>query len=48
MSLVNSMEIESIAEFVQDEASAQMLSKLGVTHAQGYFFGKPDEFIVDL
>jgi len=42
MGLVNEMDIESIAEFVQDEASAQMLSELGVTHAQGYFFGKPD------
>lgn len=48
MGLVNEMGIDSIAEFVQDEASAQMLSELGVTHAQGYFFGKPDEFIVDI
>ncbi|MCW8930442.1 MAG: bifunctional diguanylate cyclase/phosphodiesterase [Gammaproteobacteria bacterium] len=48
MSLVNEMDVESIAEFVQDEASAQILSELGVTHVQGYFFGKPDEFIVEL
>lgn len=48
MSLVNEMGIESIAEFVQDESSAQLLSEMGVTHAQGYFFGKPDECIVEL
>ncbi len=48
MGLVNEMGIESTAEFVQDEDSAQMLSKLGVTHAQGYFFGKPDKSIVEI
>ena len=48
MGLINEMEVESIAEFVQDEASAEKLSELGVTHAQGYYFGKPEEFIVDL
>jgi len=48
MGLINEMGIESIAEFVQDEKSAQMLTELGVTHAQGYYFGKPDEFIVNV
>ncbi len=48
MGLVTEMGTESIAEFVQDEASAQLLSDLGVTYAQGYYFGKPDEFIVDI
>ncbi len=48
MGLVNELGIESIAEFVQDEDSAQLLEKLGVTHAQGYFFGKPDREIIEL
>ncbi len=48
MGLVNEMGIESIAEFVQDEASAQLLYEMGVTHAQGYFFGKPDKDIVEI
>lgn len=48
MGLVNEMGIESIAEFVQDEASAQLLYEMGVTHAQGYFFGKPDAKVVEL
>jgi len=48
MGLVNEMGIDSIAEFVQDEASAQLLEKMGVTHAQGYYFGKPDADIIEL
>ncbi|NOQ79510.1 MAG: EAL domain-containing protein, partial [Gammaproteobacteria bacterium] len=48
MGLVNEMGIESIAEFVQDESSAQLLTKMGVTHAQGYYFGKPDAEIIEL
>ncbi len=48
MGLVAEMGIESVAEFVQDEASAKLLSDLGVTYAQGYYFGKPDEFIANL
>jgi diguanylate cyclase (GGDEF)-like protein len=48
MKLVNELEIDSIAEFVQDEESAQLLSDLGVKYAQGYFFGKPAATIVEL
>ncbi len=48
MGLVNEMGIDSIAEYVQDEASAQLLEKMGVTHAQGYYFGKPDARIKEL
>ncbi len=48
MKLVNSLGIESVAEFVQDEDSAQLLQSLGVTCAQGFYFGKPDATVVEL
>ncbi|MEA3373412.1 MAG: EAL domain-containing protein [Campylobacterota bacterium] len=48
MGLANSLKIESVAEFVQDEKSAQLLHGLGVTYAQGFYFGKPDREIVAL
>lgn len=33
--------LKTIAEFVEDEATARMLSAIGVDCAQGYYFGKP-------
>ncbi len=48
MSLVNSLRIESVAEFVQDERSAKLLHGLGVTYAQGFYFGKPNAEIITL
>jgi diguanylate cyclase (GGDEF)-like protein len=48
MSLVTELGIESVAEFVQDEQSAKLLSELGVMQAQGFYFGKPQEEIVQL
>ncbi|MBX2880778.1 MAG: EAL domain-containing protein [Granulosicoccus sp.] len=36
-----SMSIESVAEFVEDQATVDELMKIGVNYAQGYFFGKP-------
>ena len=33
--------IQTIAEFVEDEATAQMLAEIGVDYAQGYHFGRP-------
>ncbi len=35
------MQLETVAEFVQDEATLTLLGKLGVTWAQGYLFGEP-------
>lgn len=35
------MNLETIAEFVEDEATVNILRKLGVDYAQGYFYGKP-------
>ncbi|MBA5779194.1 EAL domain-containing protein [Stappia sp. F7233] len=36
--------IEVIAEFVEDGETLAMLRHLGVTHAQGYFIGRPVEW----
>ncbi|BCJ39791.1 hypothetical protein GCM10010168_93360 [Actinoplanes ianthinogenes] len=33
--------IQTVAEFVQDEATLRMLRELGVDYAQGYFVGRP-------
>ena len=46
MGLISELGVESVAEYVQDEASAQLLSGLGVGQAQGYYFGKPSEAIL--
>ena len=35
------MQLETVAEFVQDEPTLALLGKLGVTWAQGYLFGEP-------
>jgi EAL domain-containing protein (putative c-di-GMP-specific phosphodiesterase class I) len=35
------MQLDSVAEFVQDEATLELLRKLGITWAQGYLFGQP-------
>jgi len=34
-------ELEVVAEFVEDAAIAECLQTLGVTYAQGYYYGKP-------
>ncbi|MDP2759163.1 MAG: EAL domain-containing protein [Sideroxyarcus sp.] len=33
--------IKTVAEFVEDEATARMLVEIGVDYAQGYHFGRP-------
>lgn len=35
------MQLETVAEFVQDEDSRVLLGKLGITWAQGYLIGEP-------
>jgi diguanylate cyclase (GGDEF)-like protein len=35
------MQLDSVAEFVQDEATLALLRKLGITWAQGWLFGQP-------
>ncbi|MBI3222953.1 MAG: EAL domain-containing protein, partial [Nitrosomonadales bacterium] len=33
--------LRTVAEFVEDEATARMLAEIGVDYAQGYYFGRP-------
>ena len=35
------LQLDNIAEFVETKEIAQMLQKMGVKYAQGYYFGKP-------
>lgn len=35
--------MQTIAEFVENEETLKMLKTLGVTHAQGYYIGKPQK-----
>jgi len=40
-SMAHEFGLKTIAEFVEDEATARMLAEIGVDYAQGYYFGKP-------
>ena len=42
----SSLDIQTIAEFVEDEASLNMLEEMGVDFVQGYYIGKPKESLV--
>jgi len=35
------MRLDTVAEFVEDQATLNLLGKLGITWAQGYFLGEP-------
>ena len=35
--------LKTIAEFVEDKDSLEMLEKMGVDYIQGYYIGKPQE-----
>lgn len=35
------MQLETVAEFVQDDATLELLAKLGITWGQGYLLGEP-------
>ncbi|MGI9383335.1 MAG: putative bifunctional diguanylate cyclase/phosphodiesterase [Methyloligellaceae bacterium] len=39
--LARSFGIETVAEWVEDDATARMLEAAGVTYMQGFYFGKP-------
>lgn len=40
-SMAHEFGMKTIAEFVEDEATAKMLAEIGVDSAQGYHFGRP-------
>jgi diguanylate cyclase (GGDEF)-like protein len=36
--------LKTVAEFVEDQATANVLIELGVDYAQGYYFGRPEKW----
>ena len=42
----SSLDIKTIAEYVEDEASLKLLEQIGVDFVQGYYIGKPKESLV--
>lgn len=40
-SMAHRFGLKTVAEFVEDEATAKMLAEIGVDYAQGYYFGRP-------
>ena len=40
-SMAHQFGLITVAEFVEDEATAKMLVEMGVDYAQGYYFGRP-------
>ena len=40
--LAKALSIETVAEYVESDAIAQAVRRLGVDYAQGYAFGKPE------
>ena len=40
-SIANQLGLITIAEFIEDEETARMLTDLGVNWGQGYLFGRP-------
>ena len=40
--LAKGYSIDTVAEFVENKAIAEVVRKLGVDYAQGYAFGKPE------
>ena len=41
-SIGHTMNLKTIAEFVEDEAINDLLKDMGVDFAQGYYHGKPE------
>lgn len=39
--IAETFNLETVAEWVGDEETAQMMARAGITHQQGFYFGKP-------
>jgi EAL domain-containing protein (putative c-di-GMP-specific phosphodiesterase class I) len=39
--IAETFNLETVAEWVGDEETAQMMVRAGITHQQGFHFGKP-------
>jgi EAL domain-containing protein (putative c-di-GMP-specific phosphodiesterase class I) len=44
-SLAKAMGKTTVAEFVENESTVQILSEIGITYGQGYYLGKPSSMI---
>jgi len=42
INFASTLGLKTIAEFVEDKDSLEMLHKMGVDYIQGYYIGKPD------
>jgi len=40
--IARTLNIKTIAEFVEDESTAKLLQQLGVNYTQGYYYGRPN------
>ena len=47
VSLAKSLGMQTIAEYVKDEATYNMVKELGVDLAQGFYIGKPSERLME-
>jgi EAL domain-containing protein (putative c-di-GMP-specific phosphodiesterase class I) len=43
----NKMGVKTVGEFTSSKAIAEKLKQLGITMAQGFYYGKPEPQIVD-
>lgn len=43
--IIDAYDMDTIAEFVEDQETLELLASLGVTYGQGYHIGKPDDII---
>jgi diguanylate cyclase (GGDEF)-like protein len=41
-SMAHQFGLKTVAEFVEDEMTAEILAEIGVDYAQGYYYGKPE------
>ena len=46
VSLAHALEIETVAEFVEDEKTYEIIKKCGIDFAQGYYIGKPEPRLI--
>lgn len=46
-SIGRTMNLKTIAEFVEDEQILNLLKEMGIDYAQGYYYGAPDQLIAN-
>ncbi len=46
VNMAKTLGIKTIAEFVENEAIMTVIKECGVDYAQGYFIGKPEEYLI--